>query len=66
MAVDTSNKRGSVIGLDLISLSVLPMPDAAITIGDREHLTNDYAFDDSVSTGATDGGNIVILLRRRR
>jgi len=42
MAIDTRNRRASVIGLDLLALRVLPSPDGTIDAGDRAQLAGKY------------------------
>lgn len=43
MAVDTSNKRASVVGLCAAFVITLPAPDASITQDDRQHVAYSYA-----------------------
>lgn len=43
MAIDTRNKRASLLGLALALRLVPPAPDAALDIGDRAHLAYLYS-----------------------
>lgn len=43
MAVDTRNKRASVLGLTLAALVVLPAPNGSVTAPDRLHVSACYA-----------------------
>jgi hypothetical protein len=42
VAVDTRNRRASVIGLGLSALLVLPAPDGALDLGDRQQVAACY------------------------
>jgi hypothetical protein len=42
MAIDTRNRRASVLGYTVATLA-LPHPDGAITVDDRYHATHTYA-----------------------
>jgi hypothetical protein len=43
MAVDTRNKRASVLGLTLAALAVLPAPDGTVAQADRQQVAWCYA-----------------------
>lgn len=43
MALDTRNKRASVLGFALAALVVLPAPDATIDAADRQQVAFSYA-----------------------
>lgn len=43
MAVDTRNRRASVLGLALAARLVLPAPDGAIGQADRQHQAQAYS-----------------------
>jgi hypothetical protein len=43
MAVDTRNKRASVIGLAAATLLTLPLADASVGTADRPHVAYSYA-----------------------
>lgn len=43
MAVDTRNKRASVLGIGLAFRLVLPAPDASVDTADRAHVAYSYA-----------------------
>lgn len=43
MAIDTRNKRASVLGWGLAALVALPLPDGAIGAADRAHVRGLYA-----------------------
>lgn len=42
MAIDTADKRASVIGQGIISLRIFPTPDSGINKGDRRQLSAWY------------------------
>jgi hypothetical protein len=42
MAIDTRDKRASILGLGLATLLVLPTPGGAIDSGDRQQTTDCY------------------------
>lgn len=50
MAVDTAAKRASCIGYGLPFRIALPIPDATIAIGDRQHLVGLYAGIEAASS----------------
>jgi hypothetical protein len=43
MAVDTREKRASIIGLGLAAALVLPTPDASVVLQDRQQVAFAYA-----------------------
>ncbi len=43
MAIDTANKRRSMLGLALASLIVMPVPNGGIDAADRQHMLGAYA-----------------------
>ena len=43
MAIDTRNKRASVIGLGLMFVRCYPAPDGTIDANDRRHIALGYA-----------------------
>lgn len=42
MAVDTRNRRASVLGFALAALAILPAPDATIDAADQQQLAYSY------------------------
>jgi hypothetical protein len=42
MAVDTREKRASIIGIGLAAALVLPAPDASVVLGDRQQVAFTY------------------------
>ncbi|HXH12339.1 MAG TPA: hypothetical protein VNP04_21545 [Alphaproteobacteria bacterium] len=42
MAIDTRDKRASILGLDLEARRVYPNPDGAIAGDDRQHIAGKY------------------------
>lgn len=66
MAIDTRNKRASVIGYKLPWRGPLPLPDGEIDPGDRRHLVGEYrGFADAGAPGGP-GGRDTYIIRRRR
>lgn len=53
MAIDTRNKRGSVLGIDLSFLHIWPNPDGALNQADRQQIAFKYS-------GILAGGSVVI------
>ena len=43
MALDTRNKRASVLGVTLVALVILPAPDASMAQADRQQVAVCYA-----------------------
>lgn len=58
MAVDTRNKRGSVLGLALASLAILPLADASVDDADRVQLAYCYAGTDFTGVSGTASNDI--------
>jgi hypothetical protein len=71
MAIDTRQKRASAIHVSLPWRGLLPLPDgAALTQADRQQ--TDYQYSGILAdppvppTPAGDGGDFIIIYRRRR
>lgn len=52
MAIDTRNKRASILGVGLAAALALPAPDGAVVEADRQHVGFAYA--------AATGGAVVV------
>jgi hypothetical protein len=52
MAVDTRNKRASVIGIAAVLAAVLPAPDATVAQADRQHVAYCYSGIEASATNA--------------
>jgi hypothetical protein len=64
VAIDTRNRRASILGLKLPFGRVLPNPDGLIDAQDRGQLVGEYSG--SFDTSGTDSVYVVIYRRRRR
>jgi hypothetical protein len=66
MAVDTRDKRASVIGVSLPSGRLLPLRDGSVDPEDFEQLAYTYRGIAAGEPVAVSGGGLFILMRRRR
>lgn len=64
MAVDTRNKRASVLGVGLLAALVLPAPDSSLSSGDRAQLTGSYAGLDAISPIQPEGVDATAIYSR--
>jgi hypothetical protein len=62
MAVDTAAKRASLVGYGLPFRLALPFADAAIGLGDRQHLVGLYSGIDAGSVAETPVVNICLAV----
>lgn len=66
MAVDTRDKRSSVVGITLPVPQVVPNPDASIDAADRQHVAWAYSGIAAAAPAPPASGAGIIIRRRRR
>ena len=58
MAVDSRNKRASVLGFGLAALLVMPAPDGTIDQADRQHVAYSYP---GITAGTPIAPDVIII-----